>query len=174
MRDLRKVPPAQLRREIDKDVTSYLLENAANADDQFADQIRAGLWLEPTRKVVLGAKADIGGALRSVAINGQWPQERLYLAAIADHPWCQGCLQARGTVWHRTWECPALRDKRTDSVGKQIAKQALAEGPQSLLFARGLVPATMAPCVEAPSADMKCCWLGGGQHSGLTGRWYTD
>ncbi len=47
------------------------------------------------------------GNLKSLVVNGQWPQLRLFLAGLSETAECQLC-GATGTLRHRLYDCPAL------------------------------------------------------------------
>ena len=49
------------------------------------------------------------GHFRSAFSKRQWTQERLHTAKLVDTDVCQACGQAKGTIEHRLWQCPAVR-----------------------------------------------------------------
>ena len=63
----------------------------------------SGIWLEPTRSVVLGKDRAIGAMARSVAVRTQWTQDRTAKAGYADEndTECRLCGVAEGTKAHR-------------------------------------------------------------------------
>ena len=76
------MPPESLRKRIRDDTTAALWSQSsiANGEDVRHDTP----WLQPLREVVLGKDKLRGAMARSVAINTQWPQQRLEQAGLVD------------------------------------------------------------------------------------------
>ncbi|CAK0800323.1 unnamed protein product [Prorocentrum cordatum] len=83
-------------------------------------------------------------AVASYLSNAHWPQTRLRAAGERDHPRCCACGAARGSLWHRLFECPVLAAARRDSVSDRLRRRARRARDRSEaageIFARGWLP----------------------------------
>ena len=104
--DLAFFPIHSLKKKLHKDIAVMLWTQSTlyqDSRDQIGDHSDLGLWLEPTRAVVLGKDKRIGAMARSVAIGTQWSQSRIEQAGhaeIGDNK-CRLCNEAPGTLNHR-------------------------------------------------------------------------
>ena len=98
-------------------------------------------------------------ALRSVITGGQWPQTRLFMAGLAEYPWCELCLREGqhnvGNCVHRAYECAQVEryasTRRHAAVeqwwrreGKEECEGAQGEGNR-MKWERALMPASADP-----------------------------
>ena len=67
------------------------------------------------REDVLTVTRGEQAMLKSAIVGGQWPQDRLYKAGLADHPHCMLCyargVEVRGTLLHRCTECEMVEER---------------------------------------------------------------
>ena len=79
-------------------------------------------WPQTEANLTKGERA----ALKSVVSGGQWPQARLFMAGLADYPWCVLCWmegkQQAGNAMHRCYEC-ALVERRATTLRHNMAQQ---------------------------------------------------
>ena len=72
--------------------------------------------LDPLIRMVHGQSGGLSpqmrGNLRAAIVDGMWPQACRADAGWTDDARCQLCFEARGTNWHRCYECPALDHHR--------------------------------------------------------------
>ena len=98
-------------------------------------------FLEPLLKVLKKGGADWGWQeqcnLRSCAIGGQWPQQRLHAAGLSPHATCRLCGEG-GCLWHRLYKCPAIGGWR-DQYEHPVLFRAASRHPDWPLWVRGLV-----------------------------------
>ena len=138
----------------------------------------SGPCIEPLMKLLQskpgpdwGAKQQ--GALRSAIADRQWPQARLKSAGMVSSSNCQLCVKLgfctsddldpkhKGTLLHRLWICPALRQERKRLVPRWLlaqVQQSLHEDctmtPDNLLvFTRALAPSPGAFLLQAPQDE---------------------
>ena len=73
--------------------------------------------------------------------GGIWTQERLARLRGVDEDRCQQCHEAPGTMFHRCYECPALRSERDMRVSQEVRQAARSLEPQYReQFAQGIFP----------------------------------
>ena len=77
------------------------------------------------------------GNLKSLVVKGQWPQTRLFAAGLAETDACQIC-GARGTLWHRLFDCPALLFIR-QQYGDEALLTCACDWPEMQLWTRCLL-----------------------------------
>ncbi|CAK0798446.1 unnamed protein product, partial [Prorocentrum cordatum] len=109
--------------------------------------------------------------------NAHWPQARLYSARESSHASCRCCGAARGTLWHRLFECPMLAAQRRDSVSPALMRSAVRVRAQGEAagedFARCWLPAPPPP--QGPRTDaMSVWWIRRPPDDRLNGKLYLD
>ena len=109
------------------------------------------------------------GALRSTAINAQWPQARLHASGLVETPWCLLCGDGRGTLEHRHWRCPATSGWRTQWWGGSPPS-----GGDRVFRERGLLPRLDHLLPEACHTAQVHEAIPLGQSAGLSGDVFTD
>ena len=77
--------------------------------------------------------------LRSIVINSQWPQARLYDHMLADSNLCRLCLNEPGTLRHR-WTCDATRVWWLQHVPQEIASLESSPGVLPVFIERAIAP----------------------------------
>ena len=80
------------------------------------------------------------GALRAVACDAVWPKDRLIAAGYDVDPVCELCRAQPDSMFHRLWECQneAAKLARKEIAPQRLIDEALALGPTSAVFCRGL------------------------------------
>ncbi|CAK0843141.1 unnamed protein product, partial [Prorocentrum cordatum] len=63
-------------------------------------------------------------AVVSYLSNAHWPQTRLFASGERGHSRCCACGEARGSLWHRLFECQALAAERRDSLPARLLRCA--------------------------------------------------
>ena len=101
--------------------------------------------LEPIRKLLTrkhgaGWGAKEAAALRSLAINSQWPQERLHGHGLAPSADCQLCQAEAGCLVHRGWRCDATHAWRRQHVPSWIEGLDRKPGVLPVFLARAIAP----------------------------------
>ncbi|CAK0803810.1 unnamed protein product, partial [Prorocentrum cordatum] len=109
--------------------------------------------------------------------NAHWPQVRLCSARESSHASCRCCGAARGTLWHRLFECPMLAAQRRDSVSPALMRSAVRVRAQGEAagedFARCWLPAPPPP--QGPRTDaMSVWWIRRPPDDRLNGKLYLD
>ena len=113
-------------------------------------------------------------ALRTTIIGGQWSQARLHKYGYATDEVCQHCRDCPGTLHHRLWCCPLLRQEREAAVDGEIIQAARASPTNDLLFTRALMPRDALPVIPSPCMMETWRFAHGGDMTMLTGDIYTD
>ncbi|CAK0789090.1 unnamed protein product, partial [Prorocentrum cordatum] len=109
--------------------------------------------------------------------NAHWPPARLHGARESGHARCRCCGAARGTLWHRLFECPMLAAQRRDSVSPALMRSAVRVRAQGEAaggdFARRWLPAPPPP--QGPRTDaMSVWWIRRPPDDKLNGKLYLD
>ena len=134
-----------------------------------ADLMAGGKWHDPGEKAwdrIVGVALTRGerGALKSAMVGGQWPQSRLFSAALADDPLCELCrwhgTEVVGSTLHRIHGCPHVEQRASERrplvVKEKWMKEGcgehgrLKEGASTMEWERGLV---MGPVVRRTPAQ---------------------
>ena len=83
------------------------------------------------------SKAE-GGAVRSLVVGTQWPQQRLAAAGFAPDSACALCGQAAGTLLHRAWCCEATLGWRQQRAPDLLRALPNKEGVSELSLERAI------------------------------------
>ena len=140
-----------------------------------ADLIGRGRWHDPGEGVKERKWDEVltkgeQGALKSALVGGQWPQCRLFEAALADDPLCALCrwhgVEVIGSLLHRIHECPHVEarasGKRPQSFKESWANEGsdgrgrLKVGAKAWEWERGL---TIGPIVVRRRTQESFIWL---------------
>ena len=126
-------------------------------NDKVGDLSALGLWLEPTRSVVLGKDKQLGAMARSVAIGTQWSQSRVEQAGYADagDNKCRLCNAEVGTLLHRVDKdgCSKMAQYRKEYIG--LLDEAYMDTHQPfLLRERGLMLNSDKPRTSDPDRQL--------------------
>ncbi|CAK0807698.1 unnamed protein product, partial [Prorocentrum cordatum] len=170
-RDLGQEAAFGARRASDRSELQRLAKGGWHTQPLFWDAI--GGLIGPGG--LLGAREK--AAFVSYLSNAHWPQQRLCRSGERNHSRCCLCGAARGTLWHRLFECPALEPVRRDSVSTRLlrcARRVRALGGEAAEdFARGWPPAPF-PRLGPRSDAMEVYWINRPADSRLTGRLFLD
>ena len=140
-----------------------------------ADLVGRGKWRDPGdagKERIEDVTLTKGeqGALRSALVGGQWPQARLYTAALTEVPWCALCLwhgvEIVGSLLHRIHECPHVErrasSRRPHDLGERWRKEGgdgqgrLRQGASAMEWERGLA---CGPKVTREAPQEKFQWV---------------
>ena len=158
--DLMRVPPAAVVKLAKRDAERMLML-AVSKSKAYEGGVGVPDLHEAKRVVDAGFKKptdDWGpveaGAARSLLINTQWPQRRLFESGLADSELCCACGTLPGTLQHRGHECDATTIERQHlAVGGDLYGMK-AKGFQSKSFCeRGLAP-SLHHLLEPPRRDV--------------------
>ena len=152
--DLTSIAPMYLKERIDRATNDSLWEQLASKHPDLPS-LAKGAWIYPLREVILGKDIINGGCTRSVAIGGQWPQQRLEQQGYVSDSRCQACLQTVGALSHRHLSCPAIEADRLQWLEPSIAI-AIRQGLGGPSFRdRGLFPVTSLPTVPPVQKEIR-------------------
>ena len=75
-----------------------------------------------------------------MACGAVWPKDRLITAGYDVDPLCELCRADPDTMFHRIWDCqkPDAKSAREAVAPQRLIDEALAHGPTSAAFCRGL------------------------------------
>ena len=170
--DLTKDPPVVVANAVHRAVRRWQMENVVTKFPALGASAHS-LAIEPIRKLIKGPvlKFDwhVGHAvaLKSAVVGGQWTQERLHTAGMADDASCKLCAAygsslvtpSVGTCAHRL-QCPIILEelKRSDPRTHE-ALQDLAQCTQAekLLNVRGLLASSTH--LIPPRGDATFVWI---------------
>ena len=103
----------------------------------------AGALFEPLRKLMYGKSMPPAwrAGLRSVLVNGQWPQACLHQAGMVVSPLCAWCQEEAGTEAHRAWRCGGTEAWRRQVVSPVLLGEAqVGIEANQLLWTKALLP----------------------------------
>ena len=170
--DLRRCALDEVRRRVVAATRRAVLAKVRVLENTAGD-LQGGVWLEPLRHSILGRDTLRGGCTRSVAVGGQWPQERIMAACYSPEGRSQACEEEAGTVTHRHLERPALGEKKTHWLSAEV-RTALRQGLSGTIFAaRRRFPSIR--LLETPNVGPEQRRAVGDEGGcGLTGDMFTD
>ena len=158
--DLAVFPIHSLKRRLHKDIQMWLWTQSTlycDVRDKIGDHCDLGLWLDPTRSVIMGKDKLLGGMARSVAIGTQWTQSRLEQAGYAEDGdnKCRLCHEEVGTLLHRVGKdgCKMLAEHRKEYIS--LLDEAFADTHDPpLLRERALVLNSDKPRTTQPDRQL--------------------
>ena len=139
--DVRSAAPKDVIKAAALSVRNWQSERVALSVG--APHLAVRVFLSPLRQLlfspVKGLSPRLSGLLRSVVVNLQWPQQRLWESGLVDDPLCTLCSDEPGTIAHRAYRCHAHDIDRmvwNDEPLMQLGAAARLSDP---LWSRGLV-----------------------------------
>ncbi|CAK0824062.1 unnamed protein product [Prorocentrum cordatum] len=117
-RELGLLAAAGARRASDRAEMTRLGHGAAPSMPLFWDAL--GQVIGPRGRFSCREKA----AVVSYLSNAHWPQTRLFASGERGHSRCCACGEARGSLWHRLFECQALAAEKRDSLSARLLRRA--------------------------------------------------
>lgn len=160
--DLVEHGPRDVATLVDRGVQRYLCRWVAAYLGQ--PQLSDGITLKPLARIIDGSLGGLAprlrGALRSTVEGGQWPQQRLAAAGLADANVCRRCELLVGTLLHRHMDCPATAAHRHQCLDWEVAagfRRAQRSGAPLVFCSR-----LLAPCLDAflppPLSELVVVW----------------
>ncbi len=113
------------------------------------DRASGGVWMAPVHRFIgsKGTHPAAKAAFRRAFAGGFWTRSRRVAAGIGDDCTCELCGHHLDDLYHRCWECEAikeLREKHTSQEMRDAAARARRDDPR---WTRGLISN---PCRTVP------------------------
>jgi len=160
--NLLEVCPASLSKLVDEATTAWLFRDLALSTPGL-DFLANGCCVEALHGLLKPKGEDWTpkhvGVMRALVANGIWTQDRLCRAGLVPEPWCLHC-GARGTLFHRCFECPVSAAYRHQYFEDDSQEGNLLDGalrnchePWAPYFVRGLFPTALVPADVPPPCN---------------------
>ena len=128
---------------IHRDITRlHVRSHTDNARNLFEH----GLFFQPLLNMYKRLDSFSASMLQNIVCNGIFTNTDLLSLGYDVSPDCPSCGLAHDTIFHRCYSCPAIEQRAVLALGQPLFDKIIAEGSDSLLANRCLLPT---PCFSS-------------------------